>query len=91
VAYACIDSVNANREYLISEHKFVPAAASCGFVLVLCGLQAYWFYLICKVAIKQIRTGTAEDSRSDDEFSDDELEVENTKRQAQAPITKKKQ
>jgi acyl-CoA-dependent ceramide synthase len=57
---------------------------------IVLALQAYWFYLILKVAIKVITKGEAEDVRSDDEGedededdaedSDDENELEGKKK-----------
>ena len=52
---------------------------------IVLALQAYWFYLIMKVAIKVITKGEAEDVRSDDEDDDDdddddENELEGSKR-----------
>ena len=41
---------------------------------IVLALQAYWFYLILKVAIKVVTKGEAEDVRSDDEDDDDEEE-----------------
>jgi ceramide synthetase len=62
---------------------------SCIVLLyIVLALQAYWFYLILKVAIKVITKGEAEDVRSDDEDedgeddedSDDENELEGKKK-----------
>ena len=48
---------------------------SCIVLLyIVLALQAYWFYLISKVAIKVVTKGEAEDVRSDDEDEDDEEE-----------------
>ena len=64
---------------------------SCIVLLyIVLALQAYWFYLILKVAIKVVTKGEAEDVRSDDEGedededdtedSDDENELEGKKK-----------
>ena len=64
---------------------------SCIVLLyIVLALQAYWFYLILKVAIKVVTKGEAEDVRSDDEGedededdtedSDDENELEGRKK-----------
>lgn len=64
---------------------------SCIVLLyIVLALQAYWFYLILKVAIKVVTKGEAEDVRSDDEDedededdtedSDDENELEGKKK-----------
>ena len=43
---------------------------------IVLALQAYWFYLILKVAIKVVTKGEAEDVRSDDEDDSDDDEEE---------------
>lgn len=50
------------------------------FVWTLLALQVIlcvWFGMICKVALKVLRGGEAEDSRSDDEDEDDSVDDEN--------------
>jgi len=50
---------------------------SCIVLLyIVLALQAYWFYLILKVAIKVVTKGEAEDVRSDDEDDSDDDEEE---------------
>ena len=49
------------------------------FMITLLALQVIlmiWFVMICRVAVKVIKGGVAEDSRSDDEGEDDEEEFE---------------
>jgi len=48
-------------------------------VVVLQGLQAFWFCLLVKVIYKKFATGDLKDNRSDSEASDSELEPKKTK------------
>ena len=48
-----------------------PEWACVALLETLLVLQAYWFWLILKVAVKLIITGKVEDVRSDDEDEDD--------------------
>lgn len=51
----------------------------CGFLSALLFLQALtlmWFWMICKVAVKVLKGGKADDVRSDDEEEAEDVEVD---------------
>ena len=64
---------------------------SCIVLLyIVLALQAYWFYLILKVAIKVVTKGEAEDVRSDDEDDDDDEEEDDSDDENELEGKKKK-